>query len=151
MTFGIGTQTNNGLGSNTKIISVDPSSGYFTTVLSGSTVFAHSLIDTGSNGLFFGAALPICNNTAQGFYCPATAQGFSATLDGASGIINFQIANAVTQFTNSPGFTAFSNLGGMNSDSSGFNWGLPFFYGRTVYMAFAGTTSTAGAGPFIAF
>jgi predicted aspartyl protease len=151
MIFGIGTQTNNGFGNNVQIISVDPSSGYFTTVLGGTTVLTNSLIDTGSNGLFFTVGLTACNNTAQGFYCPATTQGFSATMGAVSRIVNFQIANAVTQFTSNPGFTAFPNVGGTNVDPSGFDWGLPFFFGRTVYLAFAGATSPVGAGPFIAF
>jgi hypothetical protein len=32
-----------------------------------------------------------------------------------------------------------------------FDWGLPFFFGRTVFVAMAGATTPAGLGPFWAF
>jgi hypothetical protein len=32
-----------------------------------------------------------------------------------------------------------------------FDWGLPFFFGRTVFVAIAGAATPAGIGPFWAF
>jgi hypothetical protein len=33
----------------------------------------------------------------------------------------------------------------------GFDWGLPFFFGRTVYTAIEGQSTPAGVGPYFAF
>lgn len=32
-----------------------------------------------------------------------------------------------------------------------FDWGLPFFYGRSIFTAIAGTANSGGTGPFFAF
>ena len=50
--FGIGTQSNNGLG-NATILGVDANTGNITTVFSNVN-YANGYIDSGSNGLFFG-------------------------------------------------------------------------------------------------
>ena len=33
----------------------------------------------------------------------------------------------------------------------GFDWGLPFFYGRSVYTAIAGHTAGSAIGPYFAY
>jgi hypothetical protein len=33
----------------------------------------------------------------------------------------------------------------------GFQWGLPFFYGRKVSIAFEGQATAEGPGPFLAY
>jgi hypothetical protein len=48
-------------------------------------------------------------------------------------------------------YEAFSNLGGPSPVSNSFDWGLPFFYGRNVFVAIEGQTTSAGMGPFVAF
>ena len=49
---------------------------------------------------------------------------------------------------------ALANLGGP-ANGSFFDWGLPFFYGRTVYTAIEGKPVSQGgqslSGPFYAF
>jgi len=37
------------------------------------------------------------------------------------------------------------------SNPGGFDWGLNFFYGRTVFTAIAGRSTPGGAGPFWAY
>jgi hypothetical protein len=44
--------------------------------------------------------------------------------------------------------SAFNNLAG---DFSTFDWGLPFFLGRTVFVGIEGQSSSLGTGPFFAF
>jgi hypothetical protein len=52
------------------------------------------------------------------------------------------IANADTLFTDNPDFSAFNNLARESLSGSGtdqFDLGLPFFFGRTVFVGIAGT------------
>lgn len=155
LVFGIGTQVNNGLGAAT-VVSVNPSNGNFTTVYNGST-YAGSFIDSGSNALFFQDSMTVCASTsaAPGFYCPASTKNVSATIQGANGataLVNFSVANAATLLTNNPGFVAFGNLAAPQFVANSFDWGLPFFYGRSMYTAIEGAGTPGGpTGPYVAF
>jgi hypothetical protein len=154
LVFGIGTQANNGIGTAT-VIGVDSGTGNFTTIYNG-TNYSSSIIDSGSNGFFFpDAGMPVCTDpSAAGFYCPSATRNLSATIQGRNGrsaSINFSVANAVTLVTNNPGFTAFVNLGAPQFGGAGFDWGLPFFYGRSVYTAIEGASTPGGPGPYVAF
>jgi hypothetical protein len=152
--FGIGTQSNNQLGTVT-VLNVNPVTGNFTTTYKGQAL-NQSFIDSGSNGYFFNdAALTACTKSfASGFYCPTSVQVLSATNTSFTGVtsnVSFNVANAESLVTNQPTYTAFSNLAGSNSLSSSFDWGLPFFYGRNVYVAIEGQSTASGLGPFIAY
>jgi hypothetical protein len=57
------------------------------------------------------------------------------------------VANASVLFQNN--FAAFNDVGGENPDS--FDFGLPFFFGRTVYTAIEGQPTPGGTGPYVAF
>lgn len=154
--FGIGTQANNQLDT-ARIVPVDPHSGYFTTTYQG-VALPNSFMDSGSNGLFFGdpaMSLNSCGPGAPGFYCPPSALHLSASvaLEASSTSIPFTIDNAMQLFA--PGTSlAFNNLGGPAS-STFFDWGLPFFFGRTVFTAIedspVNTQSGVRTGPFYAF
>jgi hypothetical protein len=148
--FGIGTQSNNGLGG-AQIYTAD-NLGNFTTVFGGNS-YPSSFIDSGSNGLFFlsssVAGIGLCASEAD-FYCPATTLSLTAQnvgQNGTSGTVKFSIANAEQLF--STGNAAFSNLGGRNTGA--FDWGLPFFLGRNVFVAIDGATTPGGPGPFWAY
>ena len=154
--FGIGTQANNRLGS-ANILQVT-SAGQFTTVYNGLSL-ANSIMDSGSNALYFDdTALGSSScNTAAGFYCPVGTRSLTASirLGGSAGTISvpFAIANADNLFSNGNNY-AFGNLGG-SFGGPGFDWGLPFFYGRSVYSAIEGKNVSTGSstlvGPFHAF
>lgn len=159
MIFGIGTETNNTLGTATPLAAT--SVGDFTTAFNG-TAYTASFIDSGSNGYFFLDApttgLAACARTgvAVGFYCPSSPVNFTAINTGlnpnGSGLplstnVAFSIGNALTLLTS--GETAFNNLGGVNSGA--FDWGLPFFFGRTVFIGIEGQISPAGTGPYWAY
>jgi hypothetical protein len=139
--FGIGTETNNQLG-NATVFTLD-SNDNFTTVFAGQTL-TNSFIDSGSNALFFPDSLPTCSVSRQ-FFCPTSLTNLSAqnlgNTEGQS-TVNFSVDNADNLFSTYPGYAAFSTLAGpegtYQSCSDGnsscvFDWGLPFFYGRTVY------------------
>ena len=121
--------------------------------------FANSYLDTGTNGMFFhDASIAPCDNLTQAaalkvlsyWYCPAsTLTGLSASLSDGDPSANppvtvaFQIASyARLALTNN---TAFSDLGGAVNgsgpsntyvaDTKTFAWGMPFFYGKQVYLS----------------
>lgn len=140
--FGIGTQSNNALGSAT--IYTTTNNGYLTTQYKGTT-YPSSFVDSGSNGLYFPDSSITQCSTATGFYCPTSTLSLSGTIVGQNNknsVVNFSVAN--TESLNGS-FAAFNNLGGFYS--GGFDWGLPFFYGRKVYTAL----ETNSDGPYIAF
>lgn len=152
LVFGIGTQSNNDLGS-AQVYTVDPSSGYLTTQFNGQTLI-NSFIDSGSNGLYFSSgtltALTPCPSYTY-FYCPSSTQNYTAVIKGANTnqtTINFSVANATSLFYTYN--TAFDNLAGTGSSTS-FDWGLPFFYGRKVFVAIEGQAVGVNLGPFVAF
>jgi hypothetical protein len=150
--FGIGTQSNNALG-NATILDVD-SHGSITTTFNG-TAHPGSFIDSGSNGIFFlnqtDTGMPPCSGSATDFYCPTapSTRSFTATHQARSGpsTVNFSVTNAQTLFNSSN--RAFSQLAGPNPGI--FDWGLPFFFGRTVFTAIVGQNTPAGPGPYVAY
>jgi len=163
MYFGIGTQSNNGLGS-ARIYTGDPNAGYFITAFPvGGMMYADSFLDTGSNAYYFvDTGMNVCASSgpnkdpvAPGFFCPASPTSLSATIQGQNGImsppIDFTIDNAHNDFSASPNAFVFANIGIPNSDPNGFDWGLPFFFGRTVFTAIAGKTAPGGTAPYFAF
>jgi len=151
--FGIGTQSNNGLG-NATVLGVDPNTGNIATVFSNVS-YTNSYIDAGSSAIFFGSSLyPICNGAGAGFYCPTTTQNLSATLQGtnrAASTVSFSVGNGDQLFGINPSFMAFSNIAAPNPDPAGFAWGLPFFFGRNVFTALEGKNTPGGPGPYFAF
>jgi hypothetical protein len=153
LVFGIGTQTNNGLGGAT-VLTVNPNTGNIVTTYNN-RMYANSYIDAGSSVLFFEiSAFPICTGAARGFYCPPITQNLSATLQGISSgtsTVSFSVANADQLFAANPSFNAFSNLAVPSGDTTTFAWGLPFFFGRTVFTAIEGRSTPGGTGPYFAF
>jgi hypothetical protein len=153
LTFGIGTQSNNGLG-NATVIPVDPQTATVVTVYNART-YSISFFDSGSSALFFGASeFPLCRGVAAGTYCPATTQTLTAAVRGTSGpssTVTFSVANADALFSANPTFFAFNNFAAPGFVSNSFDWGLPFFYGRRVYTAFEGRTTPGGSGPYVAY
>lgn len=153
LVFGIGTRSNNALG-DAQVFTIDPSTGNFSTTFKGKTYSNASFLDTGSNGFFFldstATGLASCK-PANGFYCPSSPVMLSATNTGtnnAKSTISFNIDNATSLFSVS-GNAVFPTLGGPLDGL--FDWGLPFFYGRNVYVAIFGATTPGGVGPYWAY
>jgi hypothetical protein len=154
--LGIATESNN---SPSGVVAYPAdSNGEFTTVFNGSTL-SDSFIDSGSNGLFFNAPaslLPLCSSSSlgDGWYCAQPTQTLNATTEGynssPSSSVSFQIGDASNLFSNTSN-SVFAELGGPAPSGSGFDWGLPFFFGRTVYVGIGGTNSTLGSGPYWAY
>ncbi|HMK84701.1 MAG TPA: DUF3443 domain-containing protein [Steroidobacteraceae bacterium] len=156
--FGIDTESNNASGtvSVVPVTTEGPFSGLLTTDFNGQTLSA-SFVDSGSNAYYFDdSSIPECSSNSNSqsmpqFYCPASLQSLSAMFPLSSGrtvTVSFEAGNADEL---SASFTAFPDLAGTNPTSGSFDWGLPFFYGRRVLTAIQGYSTSAGAGPYIAF
>ena len=153
LTLGINTRSNNLAGGG---ISVYPAvNGTLTTVYNGS-IYSNSLIDSGTNVIAVpDPAIPQCqvNGSPTGFLCPSATLSKTALnrrADGSFQPVPFQIADA---YTLNATYVVFNDLGFVSDLSSlEFIWGFPFFIGRTVYLGYAGiTTSPLGTGPFWAY
>jgi hypothetical protein len=152
LVFGIGTQSNNALGT-AAVLPENPINGVVTATYKGKA-YGRGFIDSGSNGDFFtDSSLATCPAPNTGFYCPSSITMETVTLQGTTATMvssNFNVANAVTLFS-VLSYSAFSNLGGANPDANGFDFGLPFFYGHNVYTAFEGANAGGNMGPYSAF
>jgi hypothetical protein len=155
--FGIGTQSNNGLGG-AAVFGTDQS-GFMTTTYNSHPYT--SFLDTGSNGIFFLDApttgLPLCSGQATGLYCPTSTQSFTVTNNAAAGTIG---GSAPVMFTVGNGSSliignnaAVNGIAGPAPALLGgvFDFGLPFFFGRNVFTAIEGKNTPGGMGPYIAY
>ena len=158
LTFGIGTESNNALGT-AAVLTLD-TSGDFITTYKGQ-VLDGSFIDSGSNGLYFpDSAITVCQNTqnnpqASDFYCPpnpVTEMALNQGQNGTMSTVSFQITS-LNQLNGN--FYALSTVGGPAATNpmlgSYFDWGLPFFYGRSVYAAINGKLAGGTLGPYNAY
>jgi hypothetical protein len=150
--FGIGTQANNDLGG-ASVLTVDPF-GNFSTVFQGKTL-AMSFIDSGSNAISFNdSSIPECASAdVSGFYCPTSTLTFAAQNTGLNGVtttVSFSVGNAETLFDNVSD-NVFDDLAAPGIDNDSFDWGLPFFFGRSVYVALDGASTPGGKGPYFAY
>lgn len=149
--FGVGTRSNN-TPSQPTVFPTD-ANGDIRTIFNG--VNTIGFFDTGSNGLFFPnadpAVLPVCASPNQEWYCPPATRALFATNVGVGGTptntVGFNISNFLT-LTGSPN-NVFRDIGGPST--FGFDWGLPFFLGRSVYFGIEQKNSTIGTGPYMAY
>ncbi|TFZ00504.1 DUF3443 family protein [Ramlibacter henchirensis] len=142
--LGVGTQANNQLG-NATVFNAN-AQGFITTTYKGVN-YSSSFLDSGSNGLFFNdPAFPSCGD----FYCPGNAPvQLTATNTSASGVaatVDFFI-DSVTEIRDN---AAAAHIGGTNGIPDSFDYGLPFFYGRSVFVGYAPPFGP-GTLPFWAF
>jgi Protein of unknown function (DUF3443) len=161
--FGIGTQTNNALGTASVLLTSTSTSpegaGLITAVYNGQSL-NESTIDSGSNLYFFvDPSIFGCTGQYLGYYCPTSSLTLSATLQGTNGAstsVSFMIQNAANLLN-----TTDAVLPGIGGNPDGFpslspypqsfDFGLPFFYGRSVYTAIEGRNAGGTTGPYFAF
>jgi hypothetical protein len=149
--FGIGTAPNNGLGG-AQVLTVD-GNGNFTTVYKGRTL-NQSYLDSGTNSLSFNdASIPQCaSKSLSGYYCPTSTLSLTAENKGRNGVVTtvaFSVESTATLFGNNSNYV-FDDLA-TPGDNTSFDWGLPFFIGRSVYVALEGAATPGGNGPYFAY
>jgi len=157
--FGVGTQSNNPLGAAT-IFQLDSEYGEYIDTQFAGTDLPYSVLDMGSNAYYFNSSITQCTDLT-GFYCPASTTALTATIQGQSAVgsptgtqvsIGFDIGNADSLLPQNATNAALPTLGGTGSAGT-FDWGLPFFYGRTLYVVFEerSASGSSQAGPYMAF
>ena len=151
LVFGINTQTNNSLGTAT-IFALDAGYGTLQTSFDGVNL-TQSYLDTGSDGYFLpDSSIPVCTD-ATGFFCPTTPLGLSAQIqdtDGNVAAVPFTVASADSVPFGDAVAPGLAGPAGTDAQQT-FDWGLPFFYGRNVYVIFEGSTVNNVPGPAVAF
>lgn len=163
VTFGIGTQSDNAL-SAANVMPLTTSSsrlgpGLLTATYKGKQL-TQSFLDSGSNNYFFiDTSLNPCTDASLiAFYCPGAPILLSPVMTATNGA------------TASGAFTLFSPLDVLASSTAApglginptlvtpplpfansFDFGLPFFFGRSVYTAIEGRPAGGVQGPYSAF
>jgi hypothetical protein len=151
LVFGIGTQSNN-LTSGVTAYTLDQYNQFTTTF--NNVTYNGSFIDTGSNEYYFSSSgiLPTCTDYTSN-YCPSTVTSLSAIITGASGspsnTVSFRVGN-FSSLWNAANWV-FDDVAGELGGTGGFDWGLPFYFGRNVYIGFEGMSSSLGTGPYFAY
>jgi Protein of unknown function (DUF3443) len=160
MIFGIGTQSDNRLGS-AQVFTLDDR-GYLGTQYAGQAL-PYSFVDSGSSGISFPEpSIATCKDYDDDIFCPVQDVSLSATLtasNGASATVPFTVGNADTLFAQFPRDSVFATIcsPSLVTDATApngprsFDWGLSFFYGRTVFTAIEGRSTPGGIGPYVAF
>ena len=149
--FGIGTQSNNQLGS-AQILTVNDNAEFRTNFNGSNGIDA--FIDSGSNALYFtDNNIPFCASPNNAFYCPSSTENLSAQMVGENNVtvtVPFAVANTDNLSNNNAAIDDLAGSTGTNL-SGFFDWGVPFFYGRNVFFAIYGQTTPSGEGPYYAF
>ena len=161
--FGIGTQADNALAA-ANVLPVTTSAsrlgaGVLTATYNGKQL-TQSFLDSGSSDYFFiDTTLNPCTDTDLiAYYCPATPLPLSPLLTATNG------ATASGAFTlYSPlNVAATSNVApglGLNPTlvkpplpfANSFDFGVPFFFGKSVYTSIEGRAAGGVTGPYFAF
>jgi Protein of unknown function (DUF3443) len=156
--FGIGTQTDNALPPAALAVLGTDANGDFTATYNGATTVQPALIDSGADLYSFDdPTIDVCGAGSVGIfvgdYCPKVApQSVFAVNTGvgvnnASSTVNFAIADPNTFVANA---TAFINLAG-GGGATRFTWGMPFFYGRKIYVGIDQRVAGTYTGPYYAY
>ena len=155
--LGVGTRSNNQPGTDTNVFTADPSSGEFVTSYAGGySSQAGAILDSGTNQYAFdNKSMDQSESCSEnpGFYCPSPEITLSALLEGYMGgdptTASFNVGN-LDSFSSAN--WVFSDIGGpVNQDGTLFIWGLPFFFGRTVYVGLDAGQSSLGQGTYFAY
>lgn len=127
----------------------NPSSYLNITTTYNTLSVTNSYLDTGTNGLFFSDNTTPCPtdplHPTTYWYCPFNSLKKQAVLsDGDNPLqnqipVSFTVDNAEAIFSTTN--TAFAGLAGSPPVAGTFAWGLPFFYGRRVFLSMWRQTS----------
>ncbi len=152
--FGLDTQADNAVPAVGLTVLGTDGNGDFTTSFNGAAALP-SWIDSGSDAYEFDdPAISPCPGPAfVGYYCPSSAPlPLSAVNNGvgannASSTVQFAVENP-NSFVQ--GAVAFIDLAD-GAGSSTFIWGMPYFYGRRIYVGIDQRIAGVYTGPYFAY
>jgi hypothetical protein len=157
--FGIGTNADNAVeSSNVNVYPSNPGAGVY---IGMNTQYNNSsywgFLDTGSNFYYFNddgeSSIATCNNNNPSPYCPNNDLPLTISNQSINEFKNstIYIGNAQSLLNN--GNNAYSNIGIYTDPGveNIFDLGLPFFYGKTIYVGFNGESSSIASGAYWAF
>lgn len=164
--LGVGTESNNSLG-NATVFPLDTNGHFPNVIFNGASYPSGGYVASRLSALAVSdaATLGITNCTDNSYYCPgatlpvnlticaantASSAGLPCGANVTSENLSLSIANADTLFENNPGYAAFNDLGAPSATSpanDAFYLGLPFFFGRPVFVGIAGTAVPNQANP----
>ncbi len=155
--FGIGTESNNALGS--AVVMTTDDVGFIRAAYSGTTGLDATL-DSGSNITYFtDSTIPTCTQAPE-LYCPNSTLSLTATLSGMNNVsttADFTVANAFNVL-NGNNSTAVPGLAGPLSlvnnpqgETIQFDLGMPFFFGKNVFTALESKDAGGTVGPYFAY
>jgi Protein of unknown function (DUF3443) len=159
LVFGIDTQSNNTSSAATVFTTDDV--GDISITYNGVN-YPDSFLDSGSNFTFFNdGSIAVCGTAPNTYFCPSAELNLSATVEGANNAektVTFNVmnlanfSNALTALDNvAAPANAFADTGSGNQQSETFDFGLPFYYGRNIFVAIGGDNTSSGEGPYFAF
>lgn len=161
--FGLATQTDNELpAAGLTVLGADPKTGDFNSQYCGaaactaSTPSLPTLIDSGTDAYAFNDPAIVGCQTGQwvGYLCPATpplsvqAVNTGVGTHNATSTVSYAIENPDTKFL--PGMAAYGDLAGVGSTTVSI-WGMPFFYGRKIYIGIEARVAGPYTGPYYAY
>lgn len=163
VTFGIGTQADNSLAAGTVLPVTTSSSqlgaGVLTATYNGKPL-TQSFLDSGSEDYFFiDTSLNPCTDSGLiAFYCPTSPLLLSPQFTATNGVMASGAFTLYSPLNVSNSATAAPGLG-VNPTlvtpplpfANSFDFGLPFFFGRTVYTSIEGRAAGGTQGPYLAF
>jgi hypothetical protein len=156
--LGIGTQPNNTPAGSVVMLSLDLNENDtcytdITTKWNGASIC--SFLDTGSNGYVFpnvtANALPTDQNDVFTPGSPMTFSAINVGNNGTQAAASFTVGNVDPYLGSYPVLAQFASDDPNGQLNGQFDWGLPFFLGRTVYLGYQGAQTVLGAGPFYAY
>jgi len=162
LTFGLGTQSDNPIPATGLTMLGADSHGDFSTTYNGGATALPALLDSGTGSYAFDdpvlAASPCMNPKWVGYYCPAvapqsasavnaSASSTTANIISSTNTVNFAIGDPNTFVLTAAAFGQLAGGGGLTT----FKWGMPFFYGRKIYIGFDARASGSFAGPYYAY
>jgi hypothetical protein len=159
--FGIDTQSDNMLPSvGVTVLSTNASGDFTASYTNGATVLTglSAWIDSGSDGYEFDdPGIATCTDANWvGYYCPAVPpEALSAVNTGvgaysSSSTVPFAVAAPFPSFILPPAAAAYGGLAGVG-DPTHFIWGMPYFFGRLIYVGIEQRAAGAYTGPFYAY
>jgi Protein of unknown function (DUF3443) len=155
LTFGLGTQADNALPATGLTVLGANASGDFTATYNGGSTLLPALIDSGTDDYVFSdTTIPACSTGSfVGDYCPAVAPlnlfavNIGVGANNATNTVDFAVQDPNTFVVGAAAFAGLAGGGG----ATNFVWGMPFFYGRKVFIGIDQRMAGSYTGPFYAY